>query len=626
MRIPEGLTDVIGKRLSRLSDECNGVLGVAAVIGRDFSLDVLLRVADIAEEDLFAMLEEAQAAAVIEEQGTVRGVVGFRFAHAFFRQTLYEEAFAPRRIRLHQQVGQALEEVYGTRLEEHASELAEHFSHSSDPAGLEKALRYGEMAAERAMSVYAYSEAVDHLERCVDVHEVLNDGDKAKRCDLLLKLGEALIPAGEPLRAAREAAPEAQALSEKLSDESRTLRACWLAIKGIAAYGTMAVSTADELRPWIEKADVLARPGTTDRFFADRHLSVLLISENRVAESWDLRVGNLEQAQRLDDPSLLRGALFAIFARAWAPHHHEFVATLVKEQMQRAGGPQIDTGVIRHLLVLGERELVEDQWHRLQQEADRRRLPLVLMHARANEAVAATLDGELEDAARITEEILEIGESFGAAAAGAQVSALGVRPLIYLGRFEEALRPIQWLVDVAVWGIHPSTQAMCHAHMGLHDEARGGLRRTMEQGGITAEQDETTEAVLAMLLEAAVLVEDREAAEVFSQRLAALSHLSVFFVVNVCPGRILGSAASLLGKPNEARELYLQGLEASEKLRNRPEIALIRMELAALLLDHYPDERAEALDHLDFAIAELRGMKMQPSLERALSHRELLEA
>ena len=56
MRIPEGLTDVIGKRLSRLSDECNGVLGVAAVIGRDFSLDVLLRVADIAEEDLFAML------------------------------------------------------------------------------------------------------------------------------------------------------------------------------------------------------------------------------------------------------------------------------------------------------------------------------------------------------------------------------------------------------------------------------------------------------------------------------------------------------------------------------------------------------------------------------------------
>ncbi len=48
--------------------------------------------------------------------------------------------------------------------------------------------------------------------------------------------------------------------------------------------------------------------------------------------------------------------------------------------------------------------------------------------------------------------------------------------------------------------------------------------------------------------------------------------------------------------------------------------------LAELLLEHYPDERAEALDHLDTAIAELRDMKMQPALERALSHRAILKA
>ena len=39
-----------------------------------------------------------------------------------------------------------------------------------------------------------------------------------------------------------------------------------------------------------------------------------------------------------------------------------------------------------------------------------------------------------------------------------------------------------------------------------------------------------------------------------------------------------------------------------------------------------PDERAEALEHLDFAIGELRDMKMQPSLERAPSHRDILKA
>ena len=58
----------------------------------------------------------------------------------------------------------------------------------------------------------------------------------------------------------------------------------------------------------------------------------------------------------------------------------------------------------------------------------------------------------------------------------------------------------------------------------------------------------------------------------------------------------------------------------------RPEIALTRLQLCELLLEHYPDERAEALKHLDFAIGEFRDMKTQPSLERALSHRDILKA
>jgi len=48
--------------------------------------------------------------------------------------------FAPRRIRLHQQVGRALEEVHARRLEEHAAELAEHFSQSTEADDLQKAL------------------------------------------------------------------------------------------------------------------------------------------------------------------------------------------------------------------------------------------------------------------------------------------------------------------------------------------------------------------------------------------------------------------------------------------------------------------------------------------------------
>src|SRR5439155_15831457 len=126
--------------------------------------------------------------------------------HAFFRQTLYEEIFVPRRIRVHQQVGRALEEVYGNRLDDHAAELAEHYAQSTETADLEKAVKYSELAAERSMAVFAYGEAVRLLEQALRAQEVLDPEDEARRCDLLLNLAQALIPAGEPLRAAEEVA------------------------------------------------------------------------------------------------------------------------------------------------------------------------------------------------------------------------------------------------------------------------------------------------------------------------------------------------------------------------------------------------------------------------------------
>ena len=82
----------------------------------------------------------------------------------------------------------------------------------------------------------------------------------------------------------------------------------------------------------------------------------------------------------------------------------------------------------------------------------------------------------------------------------------------------------------------------------------------------------------------------------------------------------------MMGEPAEARVFYLQALVGAGKISFRPEIAMIRLGLAELLLDHYPDEHAEAIEHLDFAIAEFREMKMQPSLERALGRKQVLGA
>ena len=90
--------------------------------------------------------------------------------------------------------------------------------------------------------------------------------------------------------------------------------------------------------------------------------------------------------------------------------------------------------------------------------------------------------------------------------------------------------------------------------------------------------------------------------------------------------RHLGAPSGLLGKSDEARDYYARSFEVCERVRFRPEIALTRLQQAELPLDHFRDEHAAAIEHLDFAIGEFQKMKMTPALERALSHRELLKA
>ena len=341
--IPEGLRDVIGRRLSRLSAECNRVLRIAAVIGQEFRLDVLERVAGVPEDSLFAALEEARDVAVVEENSSVGGVVSFRFTHAFFRQTLYEESIAPRRIKLHQQVGRAIEAVHAGRLEERATELAEHFSNSSDADDLPKSLRYAEVAARRATAVYAHAEAARLLDQALQVHEVLDPGDRGKRCDLLLALGEALLPAGEPRRAFETVAPEALALGEALGDGERASMACQMALTGMMRYGSGTMLATPEYRQWAQRADGYAAPGTRERVHADRALSAVRYGEERRKESRELAQRALKEARQLEDPETLFFAALGILGRPQAPQHHE-------EQLRLA------TGVLRAVPQRRERQ------------------------------------------------------------------------------------------------------------------------------------------------------------------------------------------------------------------------------------------------------------------------------
>src|SRR5215471_5298 len=220
-RCPKACETSFVKRLNRFTERSNEVLHIAAVIGQEFRLDVLQRVCGLDNEVLFEVLEEAQTRALIDDSGGLGASIRFRFTHAFFRQTLYDEIFAARRIRWHRLIGSVLEQVYADRLDEHAGELAAHFAHSSDPADLGRAIAFDECAAERAIQVYAYGEAARHLERALLVESVLDTREPLKRCDLLLAMGEAMLSMEQSPRRVVGTAREAYQLAESSADERR---------------------------------------------------------------------------------------------------------------------------------------------------------------------------------------------------------------------------------------------------------------------------------------------------------------------------------------------------------------------------------------------------------------------
>jgi tetratricopeptide (TPR) repeat protein len=281
------------------------------------------------------------------------------------------------------------------------------------------------------------------------------------------------------------------------------------------------------------------------------------------------------------------------------------------------------------LLQYGERSRAEELFAQVNELATMTHDANLLLWPNRIEIRGATLDGDLEGAVRASERFVARADELGAPVLGGQYATDANYGLAHLGRGEEALTRMgaaRELAGIEAVAAVPARTAQLLAHAGRSEEAREMLRRVMVERNIAREENEISTPLLLHLLEAAVMLEESETAHALAGLLDSVRFMSLHHNSYACPARLLGAAAALLGNPDEARAFYQEALDACAKIRHRPEIALTRLELAELLLEHYPDERAEALDHLDFAISEFREMKMQPSLERALRHRGLLKA
>ncbi len=174
--LPEGVRDVIGRRLSRMSEACNRMLAHASALVGEIRWPVLAAVCGGDEDELLDLLDEALAAQLVRERPGVREG-SYEFTHALIRQSLYEELSTSRRTRLHRKIGDAIERVYATNLDVHLSELAHHYFEAAPTGQLAKFLDYTLRAGERAMTLMAFEEAGALYERALATLDEL-DGDE----------------------------------------------------------------------------------------------------------------------------------------------------------------------------------------------------------------------------------------------------------------------------------------------------------------------------------------------------------------------------------------------------------------------------------------------------------------
>lgn len=224
--LPARVEGVIGERLARLDEDLQEALRVASVEGERFRAPVVARVLELDERDLVRRLGAGaeRKHGIVRSEGlrriAGRRIAEYRFAHSLFQTYLYDSIDEAERAYLHEEVGEALEELYGDRTREIAPELARHFEAARVP---EKAVEYRRAAGENAMELFATAEAIRHFQSALEQLERLPEEEERDRTELDLqeRLGSCQVAAegyGSPrTRAAYE---RARTLCERLGQET----------------------------------------------------------------------------------------------------------------------------------------------------------------------------------------------------------------------------------------------------------------------------------------------------------------------------------------------------------------------------------------------------------------------
>jgi len=301
--IPETLQASLLARLDRLGSEVREIAQIAAVIGREFTSELLCAVAGKPKDALTPALSQLVTSQIVLQAGAAQSGT-YLFRHALIQDAAYQSLLVSRRRQYHVEIARTLESRFAETVEGRPELIAQHYTAA---AAMEKAIPYWMRAGERALARSAYREAIAHFERGLALARGLADEPDRSRqiLSLLLLLGEARLR-NRRLQEALQAFREAFELARSQGSQADLARAALGAEYAESYTGATDYTSV----PLLENAlDALGAASTPDRARVLSRLGYALARSGKFERAITLIGEASELARRLGDPRALLDAL-----------------------------------------------------------------------------------------------------------------------------------------------------------------------------------------------------------------------------------------------------------------------------------------------------------------------------
>jgi DNA-binding SARP family transcriptional activator len=595
--VPVAVGDVIRRRIRRLPDDIQTVLGVAAVIGRRFELDVLAHACGLDTDRTLDVLEAALVTRVVVEEAPGR----YRFAHALVTETLHHDLGSARRARLHGRVAAAIEWTARADLSPRYSELAHHYANATS-ASSEQALGYARLAAEQAASRLAYDEAVGQWRAALAALDHCGGGTPAVRTHLLFDLAAAQRSAGN-LAAGTAVNDEALAVARRSNDPALMAEAA-LAFGEVGLWQVRRYGTVDEhVVEVIEHA--LRGIGDSDSVLRARLLTGLSVAlyyrDAERARGLSLVRDAVAIARRLNEPAVLAVSLVELIVMLDAlPDQADQLAAaaelaaLATADLPREAASGAVLRVARVALASGDASNLEREVDEFAAQTKAARHPDELLWATWAQTSIAFLQDRLDDSERLAGEAFNLHQRVGIWGAHEAYALHMVLIWREQGRLTAMAPSIEPLL--ASW-VHPNA-AKLRATIAIERGAPEAVAVLMGSDPVPRSRDFTWLVDMCITAELAAAAELSCRHELYETLLPFHDRVVTMDATFICMGAAsyyLGLLAASLGRNDDARHHLEHAVALNEAVGAIPWSRRARSLVASPRLG-FDDHRLAALN------------------------------